>query len=133
VNGPDREDRNARVDDPFCELLGVTFADVGDGTATARMPVTPDHLNVVGVLHGGATFALADSAAGTAASTRLGDDSGVAIEANVSFLATVEVGETVTATAEVTHESDRTLEMTVTVETETGERVASYRARGYKF
>ncbi|MDF9747865.1 PaaI family thioesterase [Natrinema salsiterrestre] len=120
-------------DDPFCNALDITFDEVEDGTATTRMSVTESHLNFAGVLHGGAVFTLADAAAGAALSSRIGPDASIALEANVSFLEAVDVGETVIATAEVPHESRKTAEMAVTVETETGERVASYRCRGYKF
>lgn len=124
---------NESFDDPFCDHLEITFDEVEDGEATARMSVTESHLNFAGVLHGGAVFALADSAAGAAFSSRIGTDAGIALEANVSFLSAVDVGETVIATATVPHESRKTAEMTVTVETEAGTRVASYRCRGYKF
>ncbi|MFA9418176.1 PaaI family thioesterase [Natrinema sp. HArc-T2] len=120
-------------DDPFCDHLGITFDEIEDGEATARMPVTESHLNFAGVLHGGAVFALADAAAGAALSSRIGNDASIALEANVSFLEAVDVGETVVATATVPHESRKTAEITVTIETEAGTRVASYRSRGYKF
>ena len=120
-------------DDPFCDHLEITFDEIEDGDATARMPVTESHLNFVGVLHGGAVFALADAAAGAALSSKLGTDASIALEANVSYLSAVDAGETVVATAEIPHESRKTAEMTVTVETDAGTRVASYRCRGYKF
>lgn len=125
--------RPESFDDPFCNALDITFDEIEDGTATARMSVTESYLNFAGVLHGGAVFTLADAAAGAALSSRIGTDASIALEANVSFLEAVDVGETVIATAEVSHESRKTAEMAVTVETETGERVASYRCRGYKF
>lgn len=125
--------RGESFDDPFCDALDITFDEIGDSAATVRMPVTERHLNFAGVLHGGAVFTLADAAAGAALSSRVGTDGSIALEANVSFLEAVDAGETVVATAEVSHESRKTAELTVTVETEAGARVASYRARGYKF
>ncbi|NUB93819.1 PaaI family thioesterase [Haloterrigena sp. SYSU A121-1] len=133
MTGDDGLPQDELFDDPFCNSLDITFDEIEDGAATARMPVTESHLNFAGVLHGGAAFTLADAAAGAALSSRVGTDANIALEANVSFLEAVDAGETVIATAEIPHESRKTAELTVTVETEAGARVASYRCRGYKF
>lgn len=133
MTGEAGTDPDCSFEDPFCDRLGIEFVEIGDGAATARMDVTAAHLNFAGVLHGGAAFSLADSVAGAAMSSLVGEDGSVALEANVSFLSAVEEGETVVATAAVSHESRKTAELTVTLETEDGTRVASYRSRGYKF
>ncbi|MFC6764887.1 PaaI family thioesterase [Natrinema soli] len=132
MTGDKGSNRGESFDDPFCDTLDITFDKIGDDTATARMPVTKSHLNFAGVLHGGAVFALADATAGAALASKTGADGSVALEANVSFLEGVDAGETVIATAEIAHESRKTAELTVSVETEAGMRVASYRSRGYK-
>ena len=111
-----------------CDRLGIEFVEIGDGSVTTRLDV-----NFAGVLHGGAAFSLTDAAAGAALSSLVGEDGSIALEANVSYLSALEEGETVVATAEVSHESRKTGEMTVTLETEEGTRAASYRCRGYKF
>lgn len=49
------------------ETLAIEFIDVGDDYLTARMPVTPKVHQPDGVLHGGASVALAESV-GSAAS-----------------------------------------------------------------
>ncbi len=49
------------------ETLGIEFIDVGEGYLTAKMPVTPKVHQPDGVLHGGASVALAESV-GSAAS-----------------------------------------------------------------
>ena len=126
-------DPERSFEDPFCDRLGIEFVEIGDGSATARLDVTAAHLNFAGVLHGGAAFSLADAAAGAALSSLVGEGGSIALEANVSYLSAVEEGETVVATAEVSHESRKTAEMTVTLETDDGTCVASYRCRGYKF
>ena len=43
------------------ETLAIEFTDVGDGYLVARMPVTPRVHQPDGVLHGGASVALAES------------------------------------------------------------------------
>jgi len=47
--------------------LEIDFVDVGDDFLVARMPVTPKLHQPDGVLHGGATFALAESVGSAAA------------------------------------------------------------------
>lgn len=49
------------------ETLGMEFIDVGENFLVAKMPVTPKVYQPDGVLHGGATVALAESV-GSAAS-----------------------------------------------------------------
>jgi uncharacterized protein (TIGR00369 family) len=49
------------------ETLDITYTDVGENYLTAKMPVTPKVFQPDGVLHGGATVALAESV-GSAAS-----------------------------------------------------------------
>ncbi|MBC2840713.1 PaaI family thioesterase [Robiginitalea sp. SC105] len=48
------------------ETLGIEFTDVGENYLTARMPVTPRVHQPDGILHGGATVALAESVASAA-------------------------------------------------------------------
>ncbi|SDY16032.1 PaaI family thioesterase [Halopenitus persicus] len=127
ANGSDHS-----AEDAFCETLGIVFEEVSEGSAVATMTITDEHLNFGGVLHGGAAFSLADAAAGAAMQSVLEEDISTALEANISFLSAVDPGEEVVAKAEVTHKSRKTGEVTVSLETEEGEPVGSYRARAYR-
>jgi len=128
---PDNDSDASRTD-PFGQHLGISFESVSDGRSVATMEVTEDHLNVNGTLHGGAIFSLADATAGAALNSLWVEDTGVALEANISFLAAAERGDTVVCRAEVTDERRKTAEITVAVELEDGTKIASSRARGYK-
>ena len=55
--------------DTFSRLLGMEIEDVRLGYCRLRMVVRPDMLNGYGTLHGGATFAAADSAFALACNT----------------------------------------------------------------
>ena len=46
--------------DRFAANSGARLTDIGPGTATAEMAVSPGHLNAGGVCQGGAIFTLAD-------------------------------------------------------------------------
>ena len=53
---------------PFAELLDMELAEVGDGRAVGRMPMTdaPSSREETHIAHGGATYALADTVGGAA-------------------------------------------------------------------
>jgi len=51
----------ARCDNTLVDTLGVTFVELGDDYLVAKMPVTSAVHQVDGVLHGGATAALAET------------------------------------------------------------------------
>lgn len=48
--------------DRFAEYLGIELLEVAPGRARARLVIDERHLNGVGIVHGGAIFALADLA-----------------------------------------------------------------------
>ena len=52
---------NAASKDTLMETLNIEIVDFTEDTLTARMPVTPKVHQPDGVLHGGATAALAES------------------------------------------------------------------------
>ena len=82
------------------ETLDIEFVDVGADFLSARMPVTPKVHQIHGVLHGGATVALAETV-GSAAVPVLSQDptvSIVGIEISANHLKSVSRGY-VTATA----------------------------------
>ncbi len=52
--------------DTLMDTLGIEYTDIGENFLVARMPVTPKVHQPDGVLHGGATVALAESVASMA-------------------------------------------------------------------
>ena len=69
---------NAMVKGNLMETLDIEFVDVGADFLSARMPVTPKVHQIYGVLHGGATVALAETV-GSAAVPVLSQDPNVSI------------------------------------------------------
>ena len=91
---------NAMAKGNLMETLEIEFVDVGADFLSARMPVTPKVHQIQGVLHGGATVALAETV-GSAAVPVLSQDptvSIVGIEISANHLKSVSSGY-VTATA----------------------------------
>jgi acyl-CoA thioesterase len=120
-----------RIDsDPFCETLGIEVVAVAPGEARAELTVTEELLNFHGTPHGGALYSLADAAFAAASNSH--GTTALALETNISYLDSVDVGETVTATATETHMAGRTAEYEVEVTDETGDRIATFRGRVYR-
>ncbi|MEO0572006.1 MAG: hotdog fold thioesterase [Bacteroidota bacterium] len=65
------------------ETLGIEYVDVGENFLIARMPVTPKVHQPDGVLHGGASVALAESVGSTA--------SYIFLDANEFFVRGIEI------------------------------------------
>lgn len=63
---------NAICKNTLMETLDITFIDVTDSTLVAKMPVNPRVHQPDGVLHGGASVALAESCGSAAALVFLG-------------------------------------------------------------
>lgn len=116
--------------DQFCGTLGIDLVALEPGLARTELTITEPLLNFHGTPHGGAIYSLAD-AAFAAASNSYGETA-VALETNISYLSAVETGETLTATAEETHDGGRTAEYEVTVTDESGDRIATFRGRVYR-
>ncbi|HEX2583332.1 MAG TPA: PaaI family thioesterase [Chlamydiales bacterium] len=58
---------NRRAKNTLSHFLGIEFVEVGDDFLTARMPIAPKVSQPMGVLHGGASAALAETVASAAA------------------------------------------------------------------
>lgn len=123
-------DRDGIRSDPFCTLLGIQFQSIEPGYAETTLTVTEDLLNFNGSLHGGVVFALADAAAAAAENAK--GQPTLGLETSTSFLAAADVGETLVARAESTHETSKTTQTSVVVATDAGEKVATFTGRGYK-
>ena len=61
------DEANKRCQGTLVSTLGITFIDVGEHYLEAKMQVTPAHHQPAGVLHGGATAALAETVGSSAA------------------------------------------------------------------
>ena len=65
---------NAMVKGNLMETLEIEFVDLGEDFLSARMPVTPKVHQIHGLLHGGATVALAETVGSAAVSVGLDTD-----------------------------------------------------------
>jgi acyl-CoA thioesterase len=85
------------ADDNASRWFGFEIAEVTEGRARLTLAVQPHHCNGHGILHGGVTFALADSAFAFACNSR--NQRTVAQTNTITYLAPGHAGEIITATA----------------------------------
>lgn len=99
--------------DASAATFGIGLTAAGDNSATVTMTVRADMCNGFGILHGGMTFLLADSAMAFASNA----DGPVALasSAEVDWLAPISVGDELTAVAEQRWTSGRSSLWDVTV------------------
>lgn len=95
---------NALTQGNLMETLEIEFVDVGEDFLVARMPVTPKVHQLDGILHGGATVALAETVGSAAVSVLSRDTniSTVGIEISANHVKSVSTG-FVSATAKPLH------------------------------
>lgn len=113
--------------DVASESLGIKLERVAPGEAEMSMTVRADMLNGFGNCHGGYIFTLADSTFAFACNSH--DKVTVAAAADISFLAPVEAGETLTARAREAHLRGRSGVYDVEVTNSRGEVVALFRGK----
>lgn len=116
---------NALRKDTMVERLGITYIPSPPGTFAATMPVDARTFQPMGLLHGGATAALAETlgSMGSAMLVDLDKFAVVGIELNANHIKGVRSG-VVTATGTVLHKGRTTHVWDIRVNNEQGELVA---------
>lgn len=106
------------------EHLSIEFIDVGPEHITATMPVDHRHHQPYGLLHGGASVALAETLGSVAAhcSIDMGSQISVGLEINANHLKSVRSGH-VTGTARPIHVGKRTHVWEIKIENDNNELV----------
>ena len=105
----------------------MELGEVTEGCATLTLAVQAHHCNGHGILHGGVTFTLADSAFAFACNSR--GQRCVAQSNTITYLAPGRAGDTITATARELRLSGRSGIYDVTVTTQTGTVIAEFRGQ----
>ena len=114
---------NALSRNTLMEPLGIVFTELGADYLRATMPVDARTHQPYGLLHGGASAALAETLGSTAAGLCVGEDEGVVgIEINANHLRGAREG-VVTGTARPLHVGRSTQVWEMKIENEAGELV----------
>ena len=116
---------NAQCKNTLMETLNIEFVDVGEDFITAKMPVNSSVYQPDGVLHGGATIALAETVGSVACYLFVDNKEFMVrgLELNANHLKSVKTGE-VFATARPIHKGKTTQLWQVTV-TDSNDNVIS--------
>ncbi|MDR1813928.1 MAG: PaaI family thioesterase [Tannerella sp.] len=114
--------------DRFAEGAGIELLEVGNGTARARMEITPQHLNGGGVCQGGAIFTLADLAFAAAVNSHARLI--LSISSNIYFYKAESSG-FLYADARETFNRGKISSIEVKVTNEAGDLIASFTGMGY--
>lgn len=93
---------NARSAGTLMQSLGIVFSELGDGYLRATMPVDARTHQPYGLLHGGASVALAETLGSSAGMLMAGGNAVVGLEINANHLRAVRSG-IVTGTARPIH------------------------------
>ena len=112
---------NARSAGTLMEALGIVFTELGEGYLRATMPVDARTHQPYGLLHGGASVALAETL-GSSAGALLAGGNAVGLEINANHLRAVREG-TVTGTTRPLHIGRSTQVWEIEIEDEAGRPV----------
>jgi acyl-CoA thioesterase len=92
--------------EPFAKKFDLKLIDLDDGYSKVVMVFTSDMENMFGKAHGGALFALIDEAFETASNSH--GTVAVALNMNISYLASPSTGATLTAEAKEINRTNKT-------------------------
>ncbi len=126
-----RQAFHSRVErEPFASKFGLKLLEIGDGYSKVEMKFRPDMENLFAMAHGGALFALIDEAFETASNSH--GTLAVALNMNVSFIASPEPGSTLRAEAREASLTQKTATYDIKVHDQRGNLIASCMALVYR-
>lgn len=116
--------------DPFSQWLGIEVIASDKGSCQLKMTVREEMCNGFGIIHGGVTFSLADSALAFAANAhgRLS----VALECSISYPNAVKVGDVLIAKATEVNLSNKIGIYNIPVTNQNGELVGVFKGSVYR-
>ena len=110
------------------EALGIRFVPSDDDVALAEMPISPATRQYFGILHGGATLALAETVAGLGSMIACQpDETVVGMQVSGNHVSSAHEGDTVRAVCLPVHLGRSSHVWNVDVYTSTGKLVSSIR------
>jgi len=116
--------------DKFSEWLGLQVVEVKEGYAKLQAKIRPEMLNGVGTVHGGVTFAMADSA--FAFSSNMYNNISVALDVHISFTKAGKEGDVFTIESQEVHSSKRTGVYDIKVTNQHDELVALFKGTCFR-
>lgn len=120
-------------DGTMMETLGIEYLDVKEGYVYARMLVRQELSQPYGMLHGGATMALAESIGGVGSAYFLGIKDYIirGMQFNANHVKAAKIGSYVYATATIIHKGRQTHVWNIDVKNENGDIVSTCRLTNF--
>ena len=117
-------------EDRFSQWLGIEVLEVREGMSRIQMTIRSEMVNGFGIVHGGVTFALADSAFAFACNNR--NDLSVALDTSMNFTKQVMVGDQLVATATELHNGKSTGLYQIAIHNQHQQLVAQFKGLCYR-
>lgn len=116
--------------EPFAKKFGITLVDLAAGYSRVEMIFTPDMENIFSMAHGGAIFALIDTAFETSCNSH--GSMAVALNVTVNYLAAPSKGAKLIAEAQEINLTRKTGNYEIKVKEENGKLIAACQALAYR-
>ena len=116
--------------DEFSKWMGIKMIEVREKYCLIEMPIKAEMINGLKTVHGGITFAFADSA--LAFSSNNTNDASVALNCMISFTKAVKMGDTLVAESILMADTKKTAVYDITITNQHKVMVATFRGTVYK-
>lgn len=116
--------------DNFSRWMGISLVEVREDYCIIEMPIREEMWNGIGTVHGGVTFAFAESA--LAISSMSKGAVSVALNCVINFTKAVKAGDNLRAESKLFFEIRKTAVYDITVTNQHGETVAGFRGTVYR-
>mgnify|MGYP002738204993 CR=1 FL=1 len=117
-------------EDRFSQWLGIEVLEIKEGYSRIRMTIRPEMVNGFGIIHGGVTFSLADSAFAFACNNR--NNLSVALDTSINFTRPVHVNDVLTAEATELHNGNSTVLYQIAIHNQDQKLVAQFKGLCYR-
>ena len=116
--------------DLFSQWLGIEVIAINEGYSKIKMIIRKEMINGLGIIHGGVTFSMADSAFAFACNNR--NVLSVALDTSINFLKPVHVDDILTAEAKELHNGKSTGLYHITITNQHDHTVAFFKGTCYR-
>jgi acyl-CoA thioesterase len=116
--------------EPFGQKFGLRLIELDEGYSKVEMNFTPDMVNILGIAHGGALFALIDEAFETASNSH--GTIAVALNINITFVSSPSPGSRLIAEAQEVNLTARTALYDIKVSDDQNNLIACCQALVYR-
>ncbi len=116
--------------DEFSKWMGIQLIEIKDQYCLIEMPIRKEMINGLGTVHGGVTFAFADSA--LAFSSNNTNNASVALQCSINFTKAVRYGDVLRAESILISDTRKTGIYDIKITNQHNELVGSFRGTVYK-